>query len=76
MDNTILKYLSVENFASFADKIEFTTEIDSGKKEFIERIRFYASVQNPFLFTSFPGVDPEGARGKEYPRDTVSCYCS
>ena len=22
MDNTILKYLSVENFASFADKIE------------------------------------------------------
>lgn len=36
MDNTILKYLSVENFASFADKIEFTTEIDSGKKEFIE----------------------------------------
>lgn len=36
MDNTILKYLSVENFASFADKIEFTTEIDSGKKEFME----------------------------------------
>ena len=38
------------------------------KKAFIERLRFYASVQNPFLFTSFPGVDPEGARGKEYPR--------
>ena len=38
MDNTILKYLSVENFASFADKIEFTTEIDSGKKEFIESV--------------------------------------
>ncbi|RHR58996.1 TonB-dependent receptor [Parabacteroides sp. AF17-28] len=37
------------------------------KKAFIERLRFYASVQNPFLFTSFPGVDPEGARGKEYP---------
>lgn len=36
MDNTILKYLSVENFVSFADKIEFTTEIDSGKKEFME----------------------------------------
>ena len=33
MDNTILKYLSVENFASFADKIEFTTEIESCKKE-------------------------------------------
>lgn len=37
------------------------------KKGFIERCRFYASVQNPFLFTSFPGVDPEGARGREYP---------
>ena len=30
--------MSVENFASFADKIEFTTEIDSGKKEFIESV--------------------------------------
>lgn len=37
------------------------------KKAFIERLRFYASVQNPFLFTSFPGVDPEGARGSGYP---------
>lgn len=37
------------------------------KQAFIERLRFYASVQNPFLFTSFPGVDPEGARGLDYP---------
>lgn len=37
------------------------------KKAFIERLRFYASVQNPFLFTSFPGTDPEGARGLDYP---------
>lgn len=36
MNNAVLKYLSVENFASFAEKIEFTTEIDSGKKEFLE----------------------------------------
>lgn len=37
------------------------------KQAFIERLRFYASVQNPFLFTCFPGVDPEGARGLDYP---------
>lgn len=35
MNNVTLKYLSVENFASFANKIEFTTEIDSGKKEYM-----------------------------------------
>lgn len=36
MDNTVLKSLSVENFASFADEILFTTEIDLGKKEHLE----------------------------------------
>ena len=36
MNNIILKYLSVENFSSFANKIEFTTEVDSGKKEYME----------------------------------------
>ena len=51
MDNTILKYLSVENFASFADKIEFTTEIDSGKKEFIESI--FSCGDNQFNKVSF-----------------------
>ena len=33
MNNCILKSLSVENFASFADKIQFTTLIDSRKKD-------------------------------------------
>lgn len=51
MDNTILKYLSVENFASFADKIEFTTEIDSGKKEFMESV--FSSGDNQFNKVSF-----------------------
>ena len=51
MDNTILKYLSVENFASFADKIEFTTEIDSGKKEFIESV--FSCGDNQFNKVSF-----------------------
>lgn len=36
MDNLILKSLSVENFASFADQILFTTEADLGKKEHLE----------------------------------------
>jgi hypothetical protein len=36
MDNVILKSLSAENFASFAKRIEFSTEIDSGKKEHLE----------------------------------------
>ena len=30
MNNVILKSLAVENYASFADRIMFTTEIDSG----------------------------------------------
>ncbi len=33
MNNCILKSLSVENFASFADKTDFTTLIDSSKKD-------------------------------------------
>lgn len=33
MNNCILKLLSVQNFASFADRIEFTTLIDSSKKD-------------------------------------------
>ena len=36
MDNVILKSLSAENFASFAERIEFSTETDSGKKEHLE----------------------------------------
>ena len=36
MNNVILKSLAVENYASFADRIMFTTEIDSSKKEYLE----------------------------------------
>lgn len=36
MDNVILKSLSAENFASFAERIEFSTEMDSGKKEHLD----------------------------------------
>jgi AAA15 family ATPase/GTPase len=41
MDNVVLKSLSVENFASFAEQISFTTEADSGKKEFMENTFVY-----------------------------------
>ncbi|KEO71935.1 hypothetical protein EL17_20680 [Anditalea andensis] len=33
----------------------------------INRIRTYAGVQNPFTFTDFPGLDPEGARNHDMP---------
>lgn len=36
MDKIVLKSLSVENFASFADEIVFTTETDLSKKEHLE----------------------------------------
>ncbi len=36
MDKIVLKSLSVENFASFADVIVFTTETDLSKKEHLE----------------------------------------
>lgn len=33
----------------------------------IDKFRIYGSVQNPFLFTKFPGTDPEGASGFSEP---------
>ncbi len=36
MDSVILKSLSAENFASFAERIEFSMETDSGKKEHLD----------------------------------------
>lgn len=36
MENLVLKSISVENFASFAERITFTTEADISKKEHLE----------------------------------------
>ena len=36
MNNVAIKSLSAENYASFADQINFTTEIDMSKKEFAD----------------------------------------
>ncbi|WP_276481385.1 SusC/RagA family TonB-linked outer membrane protein [Paraflavitalea pollutisoli] len=41
------------------------------RKAFMEKLRIYASVQNPFLFTKFPGTDPEGATGFDEPSVTT-----
>ena len=38
MNNTVLKMLSVENFASFAEPVIFTTETDISKKEYLEKL--------------------------------------
>lgn len=36
MNNVTLKSISAENFASFADRVTFTAETDSSKKENLE----------------------------------------
>ena len=55
-------YLRVENIT-----LGYTIPSLLTKKALIERLRVYTSVQNPVVFTSFPGIDPEGARGNQYP---------
>ena len=37
----------------------------------ISRLRIYASAQNPYLYTKFTGLDPEGAQGLESPSATT-----
>jgi len=41
------------------------------KKTYLQRFRIYASVQNPFVITKFPGTDPEGATGFNEPSITT-----
>lgn len=38
---------------------------------FLEKARIYATVQNPFLWTKFRGLDPEGASGYNTPSPTT-----
>lgn len=37
----------------------------------LQKFRIYASVQNPFVVTNFPGTDPEGAAGFNEPSATT-----
>lgn len=41
------------------------------KAAFMQKVRIYASVQNPFVITKFPGTDPEGATGFNEPSVTT-----
>ncbi|UCJ07618.1 TonB-dependent receptor [Chitinophaga pendula] len=68
-----LNYLSTLNYynGSFVRVKNITVGYSLPKqllrRAFLERCRIYASVQNPFLFTKFPGTDPEGATGFDEP---------
>jgi TonB-linked SusC/RagA family outer membrane protein len=37
----------------------------------LRKARIYSGVQNPFTFTKFPGLDPEGARNHDMPNYTT-----
>jgi hypothetical protein len=40
----------------------------------IQSIRFYAKVQNPFMFTNFEGVDPEGSISQQRTNGALTTY--
>ncbi|NML20808.1 TonB-dependent receptor [Pseudoflavitalea sp. G-6-1-2] len=68
-----LNYVSTLNYysGSFVRvkniSLGYTLPAKLAKRAFLEKCRIYASVQNPFLITKFPGTDPEGATGFDEP---------
>lgn len=44
------------------------------KRAQISNIRIYAKVQNPFMFTNFEGVDPEGAIAQTRVNGSLTTY--
>jgi TonB-linked SusC/RagA family outer membrane protein len=68
-----VNYLSTLNYysGSFVRvkniSLGYTLPAHIAKKASFEKFRIYASVQNPFLITNFPGTDPEGATGFDEP---------
>lgn len=45
----------------------YTLPKEITKKINAQKIRFYLSANNPFIFTNFTGIDPEGADGRTSP---------
>lgn len=45
----------------------YTLPKDLTQKVMLNKVRFYLSANNPFIFTNFTGVDPEGANGRTSP---------
>lgn len=62
MNNVILKSLSVENFASFADQVTFTTETDLSKKEHLEN----AFVEGDLVFNKVSFLYGANGSGKTF----------
>ena len=72
-----LNYVSILNYydGSFVRvkniSLGYTLPVPIAKQAFLERFRIYASVQNPWVITKFPGTDPEGATGFNAPSVTT-----
>lgn len=45
----------------------YTLPEKASKKILMDKVRLYISANNPFIFTGFTGIDPEGANGRTAP---------
>lgn len=45
----------------------YTLPKELTQKAMLNKVRFYLSANNPFIFTNFTGIDPEGANGRTSP---------
>jgi TonB-linked SusC/RagA family outer membrane protein len=52
----------------------YTLPAELTKKATISSVRFYVKVQNPFMFTNFEGVDPEGALAQVRVNGALTTY--
>lgn len=75
-----VNYLSLMNFYS-GDFIRvknialgYTLPATALRKLQLQKVHVYVSAQNPFLFTEFPGTDPEGATGFNDPSVTTFTF--
>lgn len=72
-----LNYLSILNYydGSFLRlkniSLGYTIPTAIIQRAHLQKFRIYGSVQNPFVFTNFPGTDPEGATGFNEPSLTT-----
>jgi TonB-linked SusC/RagA family outer membrane protein len=75
--NITAMYYWKGDFLKISDiSVGYTLPNELTRKVGIQRTRFYAKVQNPFMFTDFEGNDPEGAVGQTRSGNTLSTYGS
>jgi TonB-linked SusC/RagA family outer membrane protein len=69
-----VNYLSTLNYYSGSyvrvQNITVGYTVPKPSSNLFNKFRVYASIQNPFLITNFPGTDPEGAAGFDNPSVT------